>query len=298
MTNLWWLFALGASLFSAIYIYSNQIFKLKPATAMMYRTVVLALCLLPFMPFFKPVESPIFYILCIIQGIIVYYIDAKLFKLSKTIGAEATGLYQPLSIALIFFIWIPISFYQQGIIYKSLPLFLFEVLMIATVVFSIIKIKKAQTSSNILLLIAPAIILATFADIFNKLSMQNGGDNLFAMVYYYNFITAATAGIFSIHRYQKEGLKTDFIKKKNHLACAVIVGSVFLLAAFKNMAMLYTPDPTYVSAIIAGSVLLILLLNRILKAMGRIKTFEKIDVKYAFMLIASVCTLIIISSHN
>ena len=62
MNNLWWIASFVSSLFTAMYIYSGQVFKMPASLFMLYRGLGAGVLMLPFIPFFPPVQNPYFYL--------------------------------------------------------------------------------------------------------------------------------------------------------------------------------------------------------------------------------------------
>ena len=67
MHHLWWLVSIFASFVFAMYLYANQVFKLKGSLVMIYRGIGAGLVLLPFAALVPGVENPIFYYLCVLM---------------------------------------------------------------------------------------------------------------------------------------------------------------------------------------------------------------------------------------
>ena len=102
MEHLWWLFAFAAGFTTALYLSFNQYVKMPPALLMVYRGLLLSLFLLPFLFYFKPVPNMLFYILCVVQGSLVAYMDNRFFAISRQYGAEVSGTIQPFSLMPVF----------------------------------------------------------------------------------------------------------------------------------------------------------------------------------------------------
>ncbi len=291
----WYLTAIFASFFTAIFVYVNQILKIEPVVGMIYRGVVVATILLPFAFFIEPVANPYFYVICILQGFLVYFFDIKIFKLSKDIGAEATSLYQPLGIIAVFVAWIFITPSEFIKVLDNKVLFGAELFCMLLIAVAIFKIKNSTASKGTLSLVTPLIFYIIVIDILHKTSVGMS-DDLLAAVFYYNFISAIVVGFCSVISYKKHHLKFDFCTKKTISLWGVAI-VMCLAAGCKSVSMFYTPNPGYVSAIIGTMPLWIIGINFVLLRLGFISSAKRIDIRYMSLLVASVCGLILLANY-
>ncbi len=292
----WYLIALLASFVVALYVYVNQFLKLDANVAMVYRGAFLAVVLLPFIFLFEPIANPYFYVYCFVQGFLLYAIDSRVFKLSRDKGAELTSLYQPLSIVAIFLVWIMLKPAKISEMLGDKLVFGLEILCLILISYATIKIKNAKASKGSLPLILPLIILAIIIDTMNKLTMDMGGENLASTVYYYNLVTAIVVGVCSVFNYRKEKIEFNFFAKKSLAAGFTIMVVLFALIVVKNVAMFYTPNPAYVSAIMGVTPLWIVGINFVLLRMGAIQTPKTIDLKWTVLLVVGVSLMILLAN--
>ncbi len=295
--EIWYLIALFASFIAGVYVYMNQYFKMDNNAAMIYRGAFLAFALLPFIFFFDPIENPYFYIYCAIQGIFIYAVDSKVFKLSNDIGAEATSIYQPLTITAIFLVWFLINPEKLNKITENKSIFIAEILCLLIITYAVVKIKKAKSSANVLPFIAPLIALGVVVDIMNKKSMGMGGDNLISAVYYYNLTTAIVIGICSLIGYKNETAKYNIFSKKAMIAGGVILLVSLLLTGLKNVSMFYTPNPAYVTAILGVAPLWVIGINKVFLKLGVVKEVKRLDLRYTAILVSAITVMIILANY-
>ncbi len=250
MEQYWFLIAWVCSLMTAIFIYTNQIFKLSGPLFMVFRGVGQFLALLPFIILFEPIDNFAYYILCTVQGCLIAFNDYRLFRSAKAFGAEVTSSLQPLAIGLIFILWLLINPADlRAMLHNPLHLTL-VVLCLSGITFSILKMKKAKSSSRAMKYLLPCLCLLSVNDVINKEAMMHGADNLVSAIYFYCLITALVSGSFNLYIYLKKHKLTNLFEPQYRTKAVVIVFLVTMTMICKNYAMYLAPNPAYVSAII------------------------------------------------
>ena len=250
MDNIWWIAALISSLFTALYIYSRQIFKMPASLFMVYRGIGAGIVLLPFAPLFPIIHEPYFYLFVVAQGLWAAYLDNRFFHAVSRFGAEMTSAIQPLSIGVTFFFWITID-PQQIMIFIQNPLLFAKILLcLAGITISVLQLRKSKVGFQALLYLLPCLFMTTGSDILNKQAMAHGTENLSSAVFYYILIMSWIMGITNLWAYLRT-YKTSLIWKKKNLwhGFVLVVWALVSLAA-KNVAMAKTFNPSYVAAII------------------------------------------------
>ena len=105
----WALFSFLASFSRATARISNQYFQLPGLSLVLWIKILLTLCLLPIVIFIPWPTNPLFYVFLIIQAPFVVYQDKKTFDLTAKHGGGAVTRIEPLSVVLLFFLWLIIS---------------------------------------------------------------------------------------------------------------------------------------------------------------------------------------------
>lgn len=265
MHQLWWVVAVFASFVFAMYIFANQIFKLKGSLVMIYRGIGAALVLLPFIPFVQGVGNPNFYYLCLFQGLMIAYLDNRLFNAANRFGAELTSVIQPISVLFGFVMWffvVPQQFFD--LCQNPLRLLLTSV-SICGIVVSVLMLKKNRLSRKAFFYLLPALLTVTVLDLMGKQLMTIGSDNVLGAIFYYSLITSAVAGAINAVVFFKEGNSIAEVVKPRNLCFAGIPVIIVILAMyiFKNYSLYLASNPAYVMAIIYSYPIWILLANNI-----------------------------------
>lgn len=293
MFDYWWIIALICSLFSAVYIYSNQIFKMHGQLLMVYRGIGSAVLLLPFMPLFSPVENWEFYALCTVQGCLIGFNDGRFLRSAKAFGAEITSAVQPLSIGIIFILWLALKPAQLLTLLHEPLRFGIIILCITAIIISIFYLRSGKTSRKAFAYLAPCVFALAVNDIVNKEAMLHGREQLVSAIYYYNLITSFVAGSTNLSAYlRRHGISQIFVKKNIFDGLGVII-LVTIVVVAKNLAMLTTPNPAYASAIIFLYPLWITGANNLYEHLSGGRNYQRVDLKLLLLLLAAVTGLIV-----
>lgn len=292
---IWVVFAFLCSLTTAAFISFNHVFRLPANLLMVYRGLGSALCLAPLLLFVLPVTNPMFYLFCILQGCLVAYTDNRIFNASKTWGDDTTAAIKPLSVALTFLLWIFI-FPDQLIKYTQNPVSTILIIgCLSGIIFSILKLKKAKTSRAALLALSLPLIGFSITDILNKEAMSNGGQHIIPAVLYYCFITSFICGLLNLFVYLKIP-RTESLFNRTYIFKGIfLIILVLLNMGLKNLAMFFTPNPAYVSAIIALFPLWIITNKFIIAHMKNQPYKGHINPGLIVILVACLCGLIVLS---
>lgn len=296
MENIWWIAALVSSIFTALYIYSSQIYKMPASLFMVYRGLGAGLLMLPFIPFFPMIHNPYFYLFVVIQGLWCAYLDNRFFQAVNRFGAEMTSAIQPLSIGVTFLFWIMI-YPQQIMVYLQHPLQLGGIILcLVGVTISVLQLRKSKIGFQAFLYLIPCLFMTTGSDILNKQSMHFGTENLSSAVFYYILIMSVIMGVANLWAYLRL-YKASLIWQRKNLWCGfVMVVWALLSLAAKNVAMAKTFNPSYVAAIIYTYPMLIIGWD--IYSVCRHKSFlcPRISLKVVGVLFASVIGLILLGN--
>ena len=300
MHHLWWLTSVFASLVFAMYIFANQIFKLKGSLVMIYRGIGTALVLLPFCLLINPVENQTFYFLSVFQGFLIAYLDNRLFNASKRYGAEMTGMIQPISVFFGFIMWFIIKPDTLASLMASPVRFILTIGAILGIISSVLALKKSRFSRLAFFYLLPAMLSVTVIDLVCKILMELGQQNVLGAIFYYSLITSFIAGLINAVAFsQNGGSFREVILPKNikyaALPVIVIIMSMYFL---KNYSLYLGDNPAYVMAIIYAYPVWILLFNNIYARFTKDKIYAKPDKKVLFAMMISIIVLILVVQNG
>lgn len=295
MQNLWWLVSVFASFVFAMYIFANQIFKLKGSLMMIYRGIGAALILLPFCFFITGVDNNLFYGLCIIQGFLIAYLDNRLFNAASRFGAEITSVIQPLSVLLGFVMWfiiVPEQFFKLA--EHPLKLVLIVVAMIG-IVTSVVLFRKNRLSRLAFLYLLPAMLTVTVLDLLGKILMNIGSDNILGAIFYYSLITSAVAGAINMVAFLKQGhdFKEVVAPRNLFLAGIPMIMLIMGMYVFKNYSLYLSDNPAYVMAIIYSYPVWIFVANNVFSKYLKNKEYARPNKWVMLSMVVSILVLIL-----
>lgn len=295
MHNLWWLVAIFASFVFAMYIFANQIFKLKGSHVMIYRGIGAALVLLPFSLMVDGVADSTFYWLCILQGFLIAILDNRLFNAANKFGAEITSTIQPLSVLFGFVIWfimMPTQFFE---LLQSPIRLIFTVISILGIVISVILFRKNRLNRLAFLYLLPALLTVTILDLLGKILMNIGSDNIFGAIFYYSLITSAVAGIINAGVFFIQGNSIKEVLEPRNLIFAGIPMMILILSmyVFKNYSLYLSENPSYVMAIIYAYPVWIFLANNIFSKYIKNKIYAQPNKWVMLSMVVSIAILIL-----
>lgn len=290
---MWVFYTLLNSLFAAVYFLLNQKMELKASLFMVYRGWSVFFLLLPFMMFFTPVRHWEFYALCVLQGAFIAFVDGRFFTALRRWGAEVCTSLQPFTVGITFVLWI-ILVPSTLLVYLQEPVkFALILLSLAGVIVSIVLFNRSSISTQALKFLLTTLLVGAVCEIVNKKVMGFGAGDLISASYFYVLITGLVAGSINLAVYlRKDGKLSDTIKTKNlkYLPVfLVLIGSM----VSKNFAMYYAFNPSYVSALMYIYILWIALFNMLRSHMVQGRVYNKMNVRAAMMLLASVIVLIL-----
>ena len=295
MQNLWWIAALFASCMLAMFVFANQVFRLKGSLVMIYRGIGTATVLLPFVPFVDFIHDVNFYYVCIINGLLIAFLDNRILNASKIFGAELSAMLQPFSIVIEFFAWfiiVPASF--TALIASPIRLSLIIASLLALAL-SITMVKHSKMTKKAFLYILPAMLCVSVIDILCKIMITIGEENLFSAIFYYSMITSLVAGSINAVAYFKQGNKMEeiFLPKNLIFAGLPMIMLMLLIYASKNMSLYLVENPAYAMAVINLYPIWATLANNIYSRYFHKNYYSKTDKRVLALILIAVITLIL-----
>ena len=292
MQNYWWILALCLSLLTASYVWINQFLKIKGSVLMAYRGLGTALILLPCCFYFTPIHNVWFYVLCIVQGLVLSIGENRILNSAKAFGAEVTSLIHPVSIAIIFIVWILLHPAELNELLLQPQKFSLIALCLSGVATALILISQAKANRKALWFLLAAMSCETFIDITSKETTHLGAENVIAAIFYYTLITSLVAGTINILFQQKRRFREIF-ERKNLKFAWFFMSFAILHSVLKTYTMYLSPNPAYVAAIVHAYPIWIMLGNNYLFTFAQKGHYIKIKPQYLGLLLISIVCLIL-----
>ena len=293
MQDYWWILALVLSLLTASYVWINQFLKIKGSVLMAYRGLGTAVILLPCCFYFAPIHNIWFYALCIVQGVVLSIGENRILNSAKAFGAEVTSLIHPISIAIIFVVWIGLHPAELQELLAQLQKFSLIALCLLGVATALILISKAKANRKALWFLIAAMSCETFIDITSKETTHLGAENVISAIFYYTLVTSFVAGSCNILCQQKRRFKEIF-ERKNLKFAWFFMSFAILHSVLKTYTMYLSPNPAYVAAIVHAYPVWIMLGNNYLFAFKQNGHYIKIKPQYLILLLISIICLILL----
>ncbi len=259
---------------------------------MVYRGLGTAILLLPFCFYFTPIHNPWFYVLCTVQGIVLSLGENRILNSAKAFGAEVTSLIHPISIAIIFVVWVLLHPAELQELSAEPQKFTAIGLCLAGVAVALILISQAKASRKALWFLVAAMSCETFIDITSKETTHLGAENVLSAIFYYTLMTSFIAGTCNVLFQDKKQFKHIF-NRKNLKFAWFFMSFAILHSVLKTYTMYLSPNPAYVAAIVHSYPVWIMLGNNYLFAKEQKGHYIKIKPLYLGLLLISIICLIL-----
>ena len=292
MQNYWWILAIALSLLTASYVWINQFLKIKGSVLMAYRGLGTALLLLPFCFYVAPIHNPWFYVLCTVQGLVLSIGENRILNSAKAFGAEVTSLIHPISIAIIFVVWILLHPAELQELIAEPKKFAAISLCLVGVAVALIFISQAKANRKALWFLLAAMSCETFIDITSKETTHLGAENVISAIFYYTLITSFVAGSCNVLFQDKKQFKHIFDRKNLKFAWFFMLFAI-MHSMLKTYTMYLSPNPAYVAAIVHSYPVWIILGDNYLFAKKQKGHYIKIKPLHLGLLLVSIVCLIL-----
>lgn len=295
MEELWWLAAICGSILMSIIIYLNQMFKMPSSLLMIYRGGLAALLMVPFCSFFTIPQNPWFWAMLIIQGLLIAYGDKKTFLCSRVFGGEIVAAVRPLSVALVFVLWLIISPNQLFQMLSRPIHFAIIVLCMSGVILSVFMMQKNKASKDAFISLFPTLFVMALIDTNNKYINTIGASvGLYSSVFYYGMITAIVSSVPNAIKFFRHRDWRIMFAPKYLLGGFLMAFCIVALTFTKNPAVYYAENPAYVSAIMAAYPLWIIIWNQFYYRLKCAEQYPHCNFKAMGILLISIIVLILI----
>lgn len=294
---MWFLFVIITSLFNCAYYFGNQVAKVTPNVFMFYRGAVPALILLPFLPFVKYVDAWQFYALCVFQGFVIAFIDYRNFRAMRKWGAEMVSSLHPLSIGVVFILWILIK--PSILLNYTENLWHFGGIIIALlgIIYATVSFQRSFEGRQILKYLWPYFLGAALCDVTNKLCMSFVTSEFVTYAsYFYIMITGGVVAVFNFVIYVKNNNKISLLCKHSNLKYSLIILLLMGSMASKNFAMFEVSNPSFVSATLYLYIIWIMLVGQMLYKYGKVSKYRTLERKKVLVLLICAVALVLLDN--
>jgi len=295
---MWFIYALATSLCSACYYMCNQNSKLNSHIFITYRGFIPAFVILPVVVFIPPAFMWPFFLIAVLQGLAVSYLDYNIYKLFQKYGAEAVSSINPLSVLITFVFWLVVRPTTLMSYMQNISRFMLIVFSVCAIVYAVMKYRRQPFLVSCLHDMFPLLLIFSFIDITNKLIMEYADNHLISATIYRVFIVSIIIGIVNLMICRQKGIPTSAFFKKENLRASWFILLNPLSMILVNFSMFYAENPAYTSAVVYLSVVWILLFNKIRQYAGLPTKNQPIVKKWIILLLAATILLIITTSNR
>ncbi|MBP5215052.1 MAG: hypothetical protein J6039_00645 [Alphaproteobacteria bacterium] len=292
---MWFIFALLTSLIYALYYICNQNSRLKAEIFIIYRGFLAALMATPLVLIYFHVFPWQFYAIALFQGLTISYMDYKYFQAFHEFGAENVNSVKPLTVLIIFVLWLIL---KPSIIghYMATPLRSAVILAaLATIIFAVMKYRHQKIGKECLKKVFPLLFLSSIIDISNKLITEYNDGYLLALTFHRVALTGYIIGTVNLLIYQRKNICLKELISLQNLRRGSFIILLVLSMITINLAMHYTPNPAYTTAVIYLSVVWIMFINKIQILAGKKLIYQPIEKKWIFALLISAIVLVLLT---
>ncbi|MDX1940285.1 MAG: hypothetical protein SFU99_07020 [Saprospiraceae bacterium] len=206
-----------------------------------------AIILLPFTFFIPPPVDPIYWLATLSGASMVIAHDVSLFNVSAKYGAEVALRLRPLILPIVFILWLLIRPEQITILLAN-PLMAGAILAcIISATFFLTQLRKCLISKAAFYEMIPVILTGIVFEIVNKTAMDHATFPENSLYFVFTLSGAPLLVSFLFAGKKAPAMLKDMASIPRH---GLLLGTLVVFSmAMKNVAMIYTPNPAYVTAI-------------------------------------------------
>ena len=197
---LWIINGLLYGFFTALYTMANQKYKLNGYLLGIWRGFGIAILFIPFLPLFPVPTSMYYWMLLIVQGLLIGFYDSHLFFASAKYGAGPTSRVMVLTTIVTTVIWWMITPHQFLKLFDDGTTFITLVLVIAGFTFSYWHMLSTPVNREVVSYMTPVIFALAFMSIITK-DIAIHGSSTWAAITYYLSVSTFVSGCYNTFFY-------------------------------------------------------------------------------------------------
>ena len=262
---------------------------------MVYYGYYLSIATLPFVIIYAHAFPWQFYMIAVLQGIMISYADSKYFQAFHKFGSENVAAIFPLVDLITFFIWM-IFKPEVFLLYYHTPYrFLLILISICLIVLSASKYRAHTIGKECLKFTIPLLFLSSFILISTKVIMYYADDMLFLAAIHRVFYTGLIIGTINLLMRRKD-LTTKQIFDPKNLKKGLFILLVAINMIPASLSMYYATNPAYSSALMSIEVVWVMLINKVLAYFGQPIEYKTFSKKWIFVLLIASTVLSIVAN--
>ncbi len=294
---LWIINGLIYGFFTAVYTLFNQHYKLNAYLLGIWRGFGIAVIFLPVCFFFPLPSAPSYWLLLVVQGIMIAIYDSHLFFASAHYGSGPTSRIMALTAIVTTVLWWIITPDTFILLMNNGTIVITIVLLLFGFTISYWYMIKTPVSEKLAIYMIPAILsLSGMSIVTKELAMR--GSSVWAALAYYLTVSTFVSGLlnsFWFVRQQKTGFRLFWQQVFAARVIRVgfyIIGFSSALIIAKTLALRVAPNPGYVTALLLTAPIFVFALNKYNKIP------DNISLKAGFSMIGFLLALILLVAEN
>jgi hypothetical protein len=244
---IWAVWALGNAGLYGIVAQLNSYWRLPGKLLVRWRNLIPAAFAFPFVILFPPPGDPLFYVAAITSSLLTSFHDARMFDLAGKFGGAVVLRLRSLVLPLVFLGWLVIDpgYLTKLFTHPWLGSGLLLCLLVSS--FCLFQLQHCAISRAAMKSMLPIILAGVGFDIANKTAMDHGAFP--QNIAYYIFLVSGLPILYRLILNPKRTPK--FVREMASVSKrGAIVGLIWVgMMLTKNMAMMITPNPAYVTAV-------------------------------------------------
>lgn len=284
---IWAFFALIHTLCYGFNNQLNRYWQLPGMRLVRWRMLVPALFMAPLICFIPPPTDPVYYLATLTSAFMVLIHDSRMYDVSAKYGAQVAFRLRPLALPVVFFLWLALHpddlrhFLHAPLLAGGL------VCCIALILYFLMRMTKCTVSRSAFRDMIPVILTAILFELTNKTAMDHASFPQNTL--YYVFIVSGLPVVLLAISARNKPL---FLLEMSSIAKqGFIIGFTTIFSMIsRNIAMMHTPNPAYVTAVILTAPFWIMLL---MKARGE---KEEADWVSGSGLVLSVLAMVVLAT--
>ena len=259
----WALFALAAAAFSSVFYLVNQYLRQPGHLLVFWMRVVGTLALTPVMTMVAWPENPKFYLIVGLTVIFTTFADIRTFDVAARYGGGMASRLQPLSVWGAFLVWLAI---QPSLVldYAARPFNALGIIAaLSGCVYFAMRMNRSPVNRAAFAEMAPALVAYAIVMGLNKYALSLGPMQgaVYGYMYVQCVLSVVTAGGYALWRLargpaplpavQLPALTVAAVPRRAALPLAAVIMAFAWIChmIYKNYAMIFAANPSYVGAI-------------------------------------------------
>ncbi|MBI1215720.1 MAG: hypothetical protein GC185_07875 [Alphaproteobacteria bacterium] len=298
----WALFALFTAIFTGGFYLVNQYLKQPGHLLVFWMRVLVVIFLSPLIHEILLPRDPVFYLTVFVTVLGGTFADIRTLNVSAAYGGGVTARVQPVTVIGAFFLWF---LFDPALLsqYAAHPLNTAGILIaLCGCVFFAMRLNRCVVTRRALVAMLPALAGYTATATLNKFAMGRGQleGAVFGYIYVQSFFAVFAVGGYVLWRERASALAKLAEKGEareswanRRMAMAALLAALLWICSmtYKNYAMAFTPNPSYVGAIALTSPVFIALFYRF------VKFREEADVASGMGVVFCALLLVLMTAH-